>query len=170
MVAYRSGVRRAVVAAVAIAGAVPASPAFAAWSAEVSREPGRLKVTVLGDVEGGRAVYATCDTARNAMLALLVPSNDPGLSVTGMTLSFAFGDGRRWTSEAALYRYDNQFIAVGYRNANDVPAIVGALSTARASLAVGLTGATGQTRTWSADIGGAESAARRFLDNCFNTN
>jgi hypothetical protein len=29
----------------------------------------------MGEVEGGRAVYATCDTARNALLALLVPAN-----------------------------------------------------------------------------------------------
>jgi hypothetical protein len=154
----------------AIAGASPSSGALAAWSAEVSRELGRLKVTVWGEVEGGRAVYATCDTGRNALLALLVPTNDPGLTTTGMTLSFTFADGARWTSRTALYRYDNDFIAVGYSNAGDVPAIVGALARARQQVQIGLTGANGEARTWSADVAGSTAAARRFLDNCFNTN
>jgi hypothetical protein len=90
--------------------------------------------------------------------------------MTGMTISFGFADGRRWTSETALYRYDSSLIAVGYRNANDVPAIVNALAAARHDLTIGLTGANGHTRTWSAGIQGSTAAARQFLDNCFNTN
>jgi hypothetical protein len=169
MTAYRGGARTAF-AALAIAGALPGSDALAAWSAEVSRELGRLKVTVWGEVEGGRAVYATCDTARNALLALLVPTGDPGLTTTGMTLSFTFADGARWTSGTALYRYDNDFVAVSYGNASDVPAIVGALARARSDVRIGLTGANGQARTWTAEVSGSTAAARRFLDNCFNTN
>jgi hypothetical protein len=169
MVAYRSGACAAF-AALAIGGSWPAHSAAAAWSAEVSRELGRLKVTVWGEVEGGRAVYATCDTGRNAVLALLVPSTDPGLAATGMTLSFSFADGAQWTSRSALYRFDNAMVAVGYGNAGDVPAIVEALARARNDLQIGLTGADGQARTWTADVTGSTAAARRFLDNCFNTN
>jgi hypothetical protein len=144
--------------------------ALADWSAEISRELGRLKVTVWGDVEDGRAVYATCDTARNALLAFIVPSTDPMLSAAGMTLSFAFPGGARWTSPTSLYRYDNDFVAVGYANANDVPAIVNALASARDNVRIGLTAAGSPARTWSADVRGSSAAARKFLDNCFATN
>jgi hypothetical protein len=156
--------------ALAIAGGWPGTHVLADWSAEISRELGRLKVTLWGEVADDRAVYATCDTGRNALLALLVPSDDPGLSMTGMTLSFTFADGARWTSRTALYRYDNDYIAVGYSNAGDVPAIVGALARARDDVQIGLTAPNGQLRTWSADVNGSSAAARRFLDNCFNTN
>jgi hypothetical protein len=169
MVAY-GGATRVAIAAVIATLSLPLPSAVAEWSAEISRELGKLKVTVWGDVEGGRAIYATCDTARNALLALLVPSTDPSLTATGMTLSFAFADGSRWTSRTSLYRYDNDLVAVGYSNANDVPAIVAALARARDDVQIGLTGATGQARTWMADTDGSTAAARKFLDNCFNTN
>jgi hypothetical protein len=169
MVAYRSAARVALAAAVA-ALSLPLPAALADWSAEISRELGKLKVTVWGEVEGGRAIYATCDTTRTTVLAFLVPSNDPALTTTGMTLSFLFPDGSRWTSRTSLYRYDSNLVAVGYSNANDVPAIVAALARARDDVQIGLTGASGPAQTWMADVSGSTAAARKFLDNCFNTN
>ncbi len=157
-------------AAVVAALCLPLAPARADWSAEVSREVGKIKVTVRGDVEGPLSVYATCDTTRNTLLALLIPSTDPALTTGGLRLSFAFPDGSRYTSPAALYRYDNNLVAVGYSNANDVPAIVDALAKARDDVQIGLTPAGGQQRTWMADVDGSTAAARKFLDNCFNTN
>jgi hypothetical protein len=168
MVALGRDSWRALAMVLIASGSFPRA-ALADWSAEISRELGRLKVTVWGDVEDGRAIYATCDTGRNALLAFIVPSTDPMLTATGMTLSFAFAGGARWTSPTSLYRYDNDFVAVGYANANDVPAIVNALAKAREDVRIGLT-VGGQARTWTADATGSTAAARKFLDNCFATN
>jgi hypothetical protein len=170
MAALRHGARSAVVAATLVAAALP-SAARADWSADVSRDAvGRLKVQIMADVDGGRAIYATCDTSRNTLLALLMPAGDPLLSTAGMTLTFAFPDGRRWASRAGLYRYDNDFVAVGYGNAADVPAIMAAVAGARDAIQVGVTSPGGPPQTWTADAHGSTSAARKFLDNCFPTN
>jgi hypothetical protein len=170
MVALRRVTQTVVASAVLIAAAVPL-PALAEWSADLSRDAvGRIKVEVMADVDGGRAIYATCDTGRNALLALLVPAGDPSLSTTGMTLTFAFGDGRRWVSRAGLYRYDNELVAVGYGNAADVPAIMAAVAGTREAIQVGLAPAAGPGQTWTAQARGATAAARKFLDNCFPTN
>ena len=171
MVAYRRIARCAAVAAV-LAGAGPFPAALAAWSADVGYDQnGKLKVALRGDIDGARSIYATCDITRSTILAVLVPVNDPGIATTGMTLSFTFANGARWASTASLYRYDNDLVAVGYGNANDVPAIVAALAAARDFVSVGLaTTATGQARSWLADVRGSTPAARKFLDNCFPTN
>jgi|GraSoiStandDraft_9_1057307.scaffolds.fasta_scaffold444129_2 hypothetical protein len=169
MVALRRGTRVTVVATVIGAG-LPLS-AFADWSADVSRDAvGRLKVQIMADVDGSRTIYATCDTSRNTLLALLVPADDPSLSTTGMMLTFAFPDGRRWVSRAGLYRYDNDYIAVGYGNASDVPAIMAAVAGARDPIEVGLAAGSSPPQTWTADARGSTAAARKFLDNCFPTN
>ena len=172
MAAYRRGVEQAVVAGLVIAAAAALAPASAVCSAAVTHDAtGRLQVAITGDVDGVRSVYASCDPSRNTVLALLVPATDPALATSGMTLSFGFSNGAHWTSSAGLYRYDNTLVAVGYGNANDVPAIVQALASAQGPLQIGLSPATGgQAQTWSADVHGSTAAARKFLDNCFGTN
>ena len=167
-----AGYRRVALAIVFLTGSGMVSSAFAAWSSDVSYDAtGRLKVSIKGDIDGSRAIYATCDISRSTVLAVLVPANEPMLSMTGMTLSFSFASGERWTSPASLYRYDSTQIAVGYGNADDVPEIVDALASAQDAITVGLaTAATGQSRSWAADVRGSTSAARKFLDSCFPTN
>ena len=171
MVAYA----RRVIGLVAVAGlatvAAANSPAAASWSADVSRDAnGRVKVQLTADVDGGRTIYATCDTSRNSILAVLVPASDPALSLNGMTLSFAFADGRRWTSRAALYRYDNDLVAVGYGTPGDVPSIVAAFAGAKDTVEVEVEAPATGHQIWTADARGSTAAARKFLDNCFPTN
>src|SRR5205809_7535428 len=100
MVAVRRRALMGVFAAVLTVGAARLQ-VQADWSVDVSRDAvGRLKVQVTADVEGEYSIYATCDTSRNTLLAVLVPAGDPVLSTAGMTLTFAFADGRRWVSRA----------------------------------------------------------------------
>jgi hypothetical protein len=169
---HRRIARRVALAIAAFVSAAPKAPALGAWSANVTYDAaGRLRVSIRGDLDGNRAIYAMCDISRSTILAVLVPATDPVLTATGMTLSFAFADGARWTSPASLYRYDDTQVAVGYGSANDVPAIVEALASARDVVTVGLSAAsTGQARSWTADVRGSTTAARKFLDNCFPTN
>ncbi len=156
--------------AVVSVGAAPLQ-VHADWSVDVSRDTvGRLKVQVTADVDGDYSIYATCDTSRNTLLALLVPAGDPVLSTAGMTLTFAFADGRRWVSRAGLYRYDNDLVAVGYGNAADVPAIMAAVAGTRDAIQIGLAAGSGPPQTWTAEARGSTAAARKFLDNCFPTN
>ena len=170
MVALRRAAQSTIVAATTLLVCCIA-PALADWSADVSRDAaGRLKVQITADVDGDHVIYATCDTSRNTLLALLVPAGDPSLSTAGMTLTFALPDGRRWVSRAGLYRYDNDYVAVGYGNAADVPAIMAAVAGARDAIQVGVTSPTSSPQTWAADARGANAAARKFLDNCFPTN
>ena len=172
MKVYRQLVGRTVVATLLlISVAKPLAPAFANWSADITHDAaGALTVAITGDVDGVRSVYATCAPSRKAVLALLVPATDTTLATSGMTLTFAFADGTRWASKAGLYRYDNTFVAVGYGNATDVPAIISALASARAPVQIGLDLPSGQTQAWSVDVHGSTAAARKFLDNCFGTN
>src|SRR4051812_14248208 len=168
MVAYR---RRTVGMVAAAALAVSALPAAAAWSADVSRdETGRLKVELTADLNGDHSIFAMCDTSRTAILAVLVPASDPALAMNGMTLSFAFGDGTRWSSRAALYRYDSDVVAVGYGTPDDVPDIMQAFADAKAPVQVVVEAPGPGQKTWTADVKGSSAAARKFLDNCFPTN
>jgi hypothetical protein len=171
MLAYPRGVEQAALAILLMAFAGAIAPASADWSADITHNAsGQLQVSITGDVDGVRSVYASCDPGRNTVLALLVPATDPTLTTSGMTLSFAFADGKRWASNAGLYRYDNTLVAVGYGNGNDVPAIVQALGTAQGPVQIGLGVPGGQAQSWTADVHGSASAARKFLDNCFGTN
>jgi hypothetical protein len=170
MVAWSVRVNAVLAAASLFSAGLPLAAADAAWSADTYKDAsGRLKVELTAEVDGTRSIYATCDTSRNAVLALLVPATEPTLSITGMTLSFAFAGGSRFTSRADLYRYDNDLVAVGYGNAADVPAIMSAFAGAREAVQIGL-GAPAGGQTWSADVRGSSAAVRKFLDNCFPTN
>jgi hypothetical protein len=77
----------------------------------------------------------------------------------------------RWTSTAALFRYDADFIAVAYANLDDIPNIVMALAAAARAVRVTVEiPATGEVRAFSADVRGSTAAARKFLATCFPLN
>jgi hypothetical protein len=170
MVAY--GVARFTLLVASLAATtLPLSPAWSAWNADVSKDAtGRLKVQLTADIDDSRLIYLTCDSSRSAVLALVVPATEPRLNTAGMMLSFAFADGSRWVSRSALYRYDNDQVAVGYGSPADVQAIVQAFATTRDAVQVGLAPPGGTERTFSADVRGSAAAAKKVLDNCFPTN
>src|SRR5438105_4771 len=122
-------------------------------------------------VMASRATAATVRASIAAFRSATRRRRKPGSpSTAGMMLTFAFPDGRRWVSRAGLYRYDNDYIAVGYGNASDVPAIMAAVAGARDPIEVGLAAGSSPPQTWTADARGSTAAARKFLDNCFPTN